>query len=107
MASIWPKRLLALALALVFAVGFGAASAARRSTAPQGYARVLQAAGISERAAADPVADCLMAATLLRRESGPDAAIDPSRFEALRAYCRANAKSAPAAITAKPAARPF
>lgn len=107
MASIWSKRLLAMALALVFAAGFGAASAARRSTAPQGYARVLQAAGTTDDPAADPVADCLMAATLLRRESGPDAAIDPARFEALRAYCRANAKSTPAAVTAKTTARPF
>ena len=99
MAKVWPKRLLVLALALAIAACVGAAASAGRSGAGQrGYARVLRAVAASAAAApvaaADPVGDCLMAATLMRRENGLDAAIDPARFEALRAFCRANAAHA-------------
>lgn len=108
MATGWPKRPLVLVVALVFAVCLGAVAKASRSGAGMGsYARVLRAAGAFPAAAADPLADCLMATTLLRRESGPATAIDAVRFEALRSYCRAGFAPAGTGETPRPSAPAF
>ncbi|EFL51737.1 conserved hypothetical protein [Solidesulfovibrio fructosivorans JJ]] len=95
MAKVWPKRPLVLALVLAIAVCVGAAaSAGRRGAGLGAYARVLKAAEASRQTAPDPVADCLMAARLLQAAGGDGATVDATDFEALRAYCRAQAREA-------------